>query len=81
MTKSRKTEAATTEPQQLGAAADEVIERAKETLGAEAANQPSQFPAERPTVTGNAEAALSQKKPFQPVARLDEPQQATGAVP
>ena len=41
MAKSRKTAEATSEHQQLGAAADAVIEHAKATLGAEVVNEPS----------------------------------------
>src|SRR5258708_37136833 len=67
MTRSRKPGEATSEPQQLGGAADAVIERAKATMGAEVVNEPSPFPAEQPTDTGTAHADQVQKKPFQPV--------------
>lgn len=68
MTKTRKTAEAASEPQQLGAPADTVIEQVKEALGAEVVNEPSQFPAEQPADTGTAHAAEVQKKPF-PVVR------------
>jgi hypothetical protein len=68
MTKNRKTAEAAAEPQQIGAATDEVIDHAKETLDAQAVNTPAQVPAEQqPAETANAEAVPSQKKPFQPV--------------
>jgi hypothetical protein len=67
MTRSRKIEEATSEPQQLSPSADEIIEHAKETLGANVVGDSSQFPAERPPETGEARAAQVQKKPFQPV--------------
>jgi hypothetical protein len=67
MTRSRKAVEATNETQQLDSAADAVIEHAKATLGAEAVNEPSQFPPEQPTDTGTAHAAQVQKKPFQVV--------------
>ena len=67
MTKSRKTAEANAEPQQIGAATDEIIEQEKETLGAEAVNPPAQPPADQPAQTAAAETAQPQKKPFQPV--------------
>ena len=67
MTRSRKTAEATSEPQKFMATADEIIEHAKATLGAEVVNDSAQFPAEQPTVPGEAQAAQTQKKPFQPV--------------
>jgi hypothetical protein len=67
MTKNRKTAEANAEPQQIGMAADEIIEHAQETLGAQAVNPPTQTPAEQPAETAEAEAVRSQKKPFQPV--------------
>jgi hypothetical protein len=67
MTKSRKAAEASNEPQQFGAAADEMIEHAKTTLGGEVVNEPSPFSAEPPAETGTAHAAQVQKKPFQPV--------------
>ncbi len=67
MTRSRKAEETTSEPQQVSPTADEIIEHAKETLGAEEVSDSAQVPAEQPTVTGEAHAAQVQKKPFQPV--------------
>jgi hypothetical protein len=67
MTKSRKTAEANAEPQQVGAATDEIIEHAQETLGAQPVNTPAQVPVDQPAETANAAAAQQQKKPFQPV--------------
>jgi hypothetical protein len=67
MTRSRKTGEASSEPQQLSPTADEMIEHAKATLGAEVVSDSSQFPAEQPPETGEPQAAQVQKKTFQPV--------------
>jgi hypothetical protein len=67
MTKTRKTAEATAEAQQIGAATDEVIDNAKETLVAQPVNPPAQLPADQPAQTATSEAAQQQKKPFQPV--------------
>jgi hypothetical protein len=67
MTRSRKTAEATSEPQQLSPTADEIIEHAKETLGANVAGDSAQVPAEQLPETGEGHAARVQKKPFQPV--------------